>query len=177
MSDRQWIREALDRFEAPLFAYARRITGEQEAARDVVQDTFQRLLGQRAEDVRPKLRQWLFTVCRNRALDLKRKERGMKTAPLDAETAAGEADPRARAEREEERGRMLAFLGTLPARQQEVLRLRFQGGLSYREISGVTGESMGNVAWHLHQGLVHLRALLLGEQAPAARAIRGEVKS
>ena len=39
----EWVNGALKRYERPLIAYALRITGNLETARDVVQDTFLRL--------------------------------------------------------------------------------------------------------------------------------------
>ena len=51
----------------------------------------------------------------------------------------------------------------LSPRQQEVLRLRLQAGLSYREIAEVTGLTIGNVGFHLHQAVRNLRdALAVG---------------
>ncbi len=51
---------------------------------------------------------------------------------------------------------------SLPPKQQEVLRLKFQQGLTYREISQVTQESIGNVGWLLHKGLKSLKERLAG---------------
>src|SRR5947209_3756087 len=65
----------LQRFEIPLIQYARRITGDSEKAKDVVQETFikfQRNGAVRRED---EPATWLFTVCRNAALNVCRKER------------------------------------------------------------------------------------------------------
>src|SRR5438552_1199363 len=69
--------EIVHRFEIPLLQYARRITGDREQARDVVQETFvkfQRNGALRRED---EPATWLFTVCRNAALNVCRKERRM----------------------------------------------------------------------------------------------------
>ena len=67
----------LERFELPLLQYATRIVGDRDRARDVVQETFVRLQRDGADlpDTAPA--KWLFTVCRNRALNVCRKERRM----------------------------------------------------------------------------------------------------
>lgn len=159
MSERSWIQDALERFEGPLLLYARRWLGDTEAARDVVQETFLRLCRQPKHEVEPRLAEWLYTVCRNASLDVQRRERRMRPEG-SAQAAAAPADthgPEQAAERCEEEGRMVAALDRLPAKQQEVLRLKFQGGLSYREISRVTGESIGNVGYLIHVGLKSLR--------------------
>ena len=68
-------------FESPLIGYATSILHDADRARDVVQDTFIRLCQQDVEKVRHSLKPWLFTVCRNRALDLLRKDK--RITPLD----------------------------------------------------------------------------------------------
>src|SRR4051794_22454592 len=75
--DGAWVREAVGRFEAPLTLYAARLLGDAESARDVVQETFLRLCAQDRAPIESRLAEWLFTVCRNRALDVLRKERRM----------------------------------------------------------------------------------------------------
>ena len=165
MTDRQWIREAFERFESPLLVYARRLVGDAERAQDVVQDTFFKLCRQRREAIEPRLAEWLYTVCRNAALDVRRRDKVMQVTSAEAPhgEAGRDADPGARTERKEETQRALAYLAELPEKQQEVLRLKFRGGLSYKEISRITGESTGNVGWLLHVGLKSLRAKLLAE--------------
>jgi RNA polymerase sigma-70 factor (ECF subfamily) len=161
-SRRRWVRAALERFEGPLVRYAARLTGDLDRARDVVQETFLRLCEARRDEVEDHLAQWLFTVCRNRALDVQRKEGRMK--PLGGVTlqasSNGHGDPPALLERQESLGRVLDVLATLPARQQEVLRLRFQDSLSYKEIAGVTGHSVTNVGFLIHTGLQAIRKKL-----------------
>ena len=53
----------------------------------------------------------------------------------------------------EEQTVLSRMVDRLSPRQQEVLRLRMQAGLSYREIAEVTGLSVSNVGFHLHQAL------------------------
>jgi len=73
----EWLRSAIERFEGPLTRYAASLTGDVEGARDVVQDTFVRLCGQTPEQLNGCLAAWLFTVCRHRALNVRRKESRM----------------------------------------------------------------------------------------------------
>src|SRR5215207_2530212 len=73
------MREAVSRYERPLVLYALRIVGDAERARDVVQETFARLCDKPPARVdgnaNGELGQWLYTVCRNAALDVRRKEK------------------------------------------------------------------------------------------------------
>jgi RNA polymerase sigma-70 factor (ECF subfamily) len=51
----------------------------------------------------------------------------------------------------------MKILNTLPANQQEVIRLKFQGDLSYLEISRITSLSVSNVGFLIHTGLKTIR--------------------
>ena len=48
----------------------------------------------------------------------------------------------------------------LPPKQREVIRLKFQHDLSYKDISAVTGNSVTNVGFLLHTAIKRLRKLL-----------------
>ena len=56
--------------------------------------------------------------------------------------------------------RALCAVDALPESQQEVVRLKFRHGLSYREISEVTGISVSNVGVRIHEAMKTLRARL-----------------
>ena len=79
----RWIRSAVEAYERPLVRYAARITGDVERGRDVAQEAFLRLCRADRASIDGHLAEWLFTVCRNRALDVKRKEMRMATLPAD----------------------------------------------------------------------------------------------
>lgn len=163
----EWMRSVLDEYEGPLLRYAARITGNLECARDVVQDTFLRLCREKPERLNSHLAQWLFTVCRNRALDVARKE--CRTTSLTDDDLARrpslEPSPAAAAERHEAASDALQALALLPDNQQEVIRLKFQNDLSYREISAITQLSVTNVGFLIHTGIKTLRKQLGGSRS------------
>jgi RNA polymerase sigma factor (sigma-70 family) len=170
--DMSWIPSVLEEYEKPLTRYAAHITGDVERAREVVQDTFMKLCRQKPSEVRDHLAQWLYTVCRNRALDVLRKERrmtGISDAQLDQQTHPGPEVPSA-IEKEEQVAGILSILRTLPANQQEVLRLKFQGDRSYLEISQITNLSVSNVGFLIHTGIKTIR------ERAQSRAALGRVK-
>jgi RNA polymerase sigma-70 factor (ECF subfamily) len=161
----KWVRAMVDRFSGPLTRYAQIITSDLEQARDVVQNTFIRLCAEKPERVDSHLAQWLFTVCRNRALDVHRKQSRMKPlsqAEMNSQ-ASPDPSPAAQAERRETDGAVLGLLARLPKNQQEVVRLKFQNGLSYREISEVTHLSVSNVGFLIHTALKTLRQQMKSE--------------
>src|SRR2546423_5433002 len=67
----------LRRFERPLLQYATRILGDSDRARDVVQETFVKLQNEKRQQLDDTPAKWLFTVCRNGALNICRKEKRM----------------------------------------------------------------------------------------------------
>jgi len=168
-SDNGWIGQALERYERPLVRYAQRLTGDPDAARDVVQDTFLRLCRAERQKVEQGLGPWLYTVCRNRALDLLRREK--RVVKLDEEgTAApvGEGGGPAEATgRNELRTLVLEALGALSAQHQEAFRLKFQDDLSYREIGRVMGVSLGQVSKLIAVALAAVRDSLRARGALA----------
>jgi len=151
--------EVFERFEIPLLQYAGRITGDRERAKDVVQETFIKFQRNGALDRADEPATWLFTVCRNRALNVCRKERRMMY--LDEELIESrereQPMPFERLEEEEAAGFLMRIIGTLPPRQQEVLRLKFQNDLSYRQIADITKTSTNNVGVLIHTALKKLR--------------------
>lgn len=165
-----WVRAAVSRFEAPLTLYATRLLGDAEAARDVVQETFLKLCAQERAAIDARLAEWLFTVCRNRALDVLRKESRMSRLSDEQVDRCVSSDPSPLdvAERRESAARVLDLLETLPAGQREVIRLKFQNGFSYQEISRISGYSVTNVGYLLHVGLKTLRHQLLDGQPAEA---------
>jgi len=171
---REQVLQALARYEGPLLSYAARLLGDAEGARDAVQETFLRLCARDPGALEGRLGEWLYAVCRNLCLDVLKKGRPMATASEDGvlERASAELGPDAAAERSEGASRVLRALADLPANQREVLRLKFQHGLSYSEISGVTRLSVSNVGFLIHVGLKSLRQRL-GDTAEAADAKGG----
>jgi RNA polymerase sigma-70 factor (ECF subfamily) len=156
------LRALLDRLQGPLVRYALQITGDLERARDVVQDTFLQLCSENRASLNGHLEPWLFTVCRNRALDVRRKEGRMSSfTEMTAEPSVGGPDPSVSIEQIETWSSALKILGTLPANQQEVIRLKFQNELSYKDISRITGLSVTNVGFLIHAGLKTIRQGLL----------------
>lgn len=66
----------------------------------------------------------------------------------------------------------LKVLETLPVSQQEVIRLKFQNELSYKEISQVTGLSVTNVGYLIHAGLKTIRQTLLVQPHENLKVLR-----
>jgi RNA polymerase sigma factor (sigma-70 family) len=158
-----WIVAALDRYENHLVRYATWILGDIERAREVVQETFLRLCKGRPAEINDHLAQWLFTVCRNLAFDVRKKENRMSPLTEPDILPSVHDRPGASIEREETMSQVLRIMETLPKNQREVVRLKFQCDLSYKEISEITQLSVTNVGFLLHTAIKTLRKELLAE--------------
>ena len=146
--------------QVPLTRYATRLLGDPERAKDVVQDTFVKLMAQEPAAINGHAVEWLFTVCRHRALDVLRKEgrlRRFEDGQIERVTTT-ELRPGRALEREETQEAILRLIDKLPRNQQEVVRLKFQHGFSYKEISRITTLSVSNVGFLIHSAVARLRA-------------------
>ena len=159
---REIVERALRDYESALVYYvAGLLKGDHERARDVVQDSFMRLCNQDPEQIEENVKAWLYTVARNRAFDVIRKESRMVSSELvpDSEDVEG-VDPANVSSRRDQTRQILRWVEDLPHNQKEVVLLRFQQNMSYKEIAEVTGLKTGNVGFLLHTGLKTLRMRL-----------------
>lgn len=164
--------EALyDRHAGLVFSLARRITGDREAAEEVVQDTFLTVWRQAASysPSRGRPYSWLVRIARNRSIDELRRmdsrERRQRRSRevLDAYTP----DPALKAvedAREAELRRLVSeALQDLPEPQREVVELSYFRGWSQVEISRRTGLPLGTVKTRMRLALSKLRNALRRE--------------
>ena len=155
--------DILERFERPLLAFARHLTGDPEAARDAVQDTFLRYFRRPpAHTGLESLAPWLFTVCRRLLIDLQRKNHRIipmnaAAIPLPETLDESTASPAEALEEKDNATRLRGLIRNLPERQRELVRLKFEAGLSYRDIAAATGLTVTNVGTLLHQAVQSLR--------------------
>ncbi len=164
------VREALAQYESALIAYACSILGDESRARDVVQDTFLKLYLADPDRVRENLKAWLYAVCRNRAFDVLRKENRMVFSD-DGQPMGWleelQSEPDESSDDDESLEQIWSVMEQLPKNQSEVIRLKFQHELSYKEIASTTGLTVTNVGFLLHTGIKRLRKLL--KSIPALR--------
>jgi RNA polymerase sigma-70 factor, ECF subfamily len=154
--------------------YAISLLADRSAAEDVTALAFERLYRSRSrlDRGRGTPRAWLFAIARNAALDELRRRGRQPEAEFD-ETAVSEGgvgDDRAEGiEQVERREAIRDALAKLPAREREVVLLKFHGQLTNVELARALGISESNAGTRLHRALEHLRKSGLGpEQRSAA---------
>lgn len=150
--------------ESALLLYAQRLTGNAEAAEDVVQEAFMRLHREYAHIRQPV--PWLYRTVHNLAVNHVRARQ--KHTPLpSAQNDEAEWDvaddtplPDEQLARIEAIGQTRLCLAMLEERQRELLRLKFEEGLSYKEIGARMHLNVGHVGYLLHHALKELAAAL-----------------
>ena len=143
-----------------MFRMARRMLGDDPESKDVVSDVFAHLLNKiRSGEFEIRntdtLQAFLLTSVRNRCINLlvqKQKEQQMQKAVI-VEMITPEQTA------EEEQLQMLHHYidSRLPKLSQQILRLRYQQGLKYREIANVLQVSEVTVHNHLSQSLKQIK--------------------
>ncbi len=143
--------------EAPLLAYAARLTANPAAAEDVVQDAFMKLHAQSGQVREPS--RWLYRTVHNLALNHQRTAGRTVPFATDAHepTSPDLADPQPLPDEQiarwESMGHVRLSLRALDDRSRELIRLKFHEDLSYKEMAARTGLSTGLVGYLLHHAL------------------------
>jgi RNA polymerase sigma-70 factor (ECF subfamily) len=162
----------ISKYEYRLYRYLLYLTGSTEAARDLFQETWLRVLtrGHQYDGV-SRFEPWLFSIARHLAVDASRRK---KTESLE-ETfdapgrgarephAPEDASPLAGYESHELANRLSSVLARLPAVYREVLLLRFQEDLNLEEIAEVVRAPLSTVKSRLYRGLSAVRELMEGQ--------------
>jgi RNA polymerase sigma-70 factor, ECF subfamily len=128
----------------PLLRYLDRLLGDRDAAEDVAQEAFVRLL-RRPELRGDDARLWLFTVAtnlvRDRGRTATRRQRLLAAWPLRPSTGPL---PDEELERREAVETVRAALGRVPERDRQLLLMR-EEGFRYEEIARAVGVAPGSV--------------------------------
>lgn len=157
--------EIYDAYFARIYGYVAARLEARADAEDVVADTFVRALDklQQFQYRGPgSFAAWLFRIAHNRVLDERRRQDHPTTVGdplLDVQGhATNDGAPDTEVEREEESRHLRDLIRSLPPRRQEVIALKFFGGLRNREIAEVMGVDERTVASHLCRALEQLRS-------------------
>ena len=100
---------------------------------------------------------WLLTIARNVAIDHARARRRYEPLDVAGSVASPDATPEQQAVQQSEAQRLAALLDTLPARQRELIAMKYGAGMTNRAIARATGLSESNVGTILHRTVESLR--------------------
>src|SRR4051812_12812343 len=155
---------------AAAYSLARYWTRNEQDAEDIVQDAylkaFRHFSGYRG-DGDAAARAWLLTIVRNSAHSSRRRSRvDENTVEFDdAEHSLAVDSPTADWQRQDAKDSVARALDRLPPESREVILLRELQGLSYKEISNITGVPVGTVMSRLSRARARLQEALVHEEA------------
>ncbi len=161
-----------ERYHVPLFDFLCRTTGDREAAEDLVQDVFVRILKYRhtyRDD--SCFETWMFRIARNARADYFRRRNTKLTVALeeDLEPTFAGLDPAQALERSSDASLLRRALMKLPDDRRELLVLARYRGMRYEQIGSLLEIDVGAVKVRVHRALKQLRELfeqLANKDAP-----------
>jgi RNA polymerase sigma-70 factor (ECF subfamily) len=165
--DEPALAEVYRRYGSAVWALARRVTNDAQAAEEVSQTVFLNLwtAPERFDPQRGSLRSWLLAQAHGRAVDMVRSEtarrrRQTREAELAVPASAEvETAVHAAALAEDVRRAVEA----LPPGEREAILLAYFGGHTYRETAQLLGQPEGTVKSRIRSGLQNLRRTLDAE--------------
>lgn len=143
------------RYHGRAYWVAYGLLGNEEDARDVVQDAFLRVYRALDRfDFNQSFYTWLYRIVVNLAIDrLRRNAKARSVALDDVGEQPVESDrsaPDSELEADETRREVRKVLESLPEKYRTVMVLRELNGLSCKEIAGIVNSSHATVRWRLH---------------------------
>lgn len=160
MEKQSWFHRTVVDNESSLLNYAFKILSQMATSEEVVQESFLKLWKQEFPghfEHYPKA--WLYRVCRNLAIDILRKDKRIRfednleevlSCPCVSESLL-------------QASQIMAEINKLSKAEKEVLVLKFNDDLSYKEIAEVTGLSVSLVGVRIHKGLEKIRKIVEDE--------------
>jgi RNA polymerase sigma-70 factor (ECF subfamily) len=147
------------RYVTPIYRYIHSRLGNVADAEDLTAQVFTEALeGLHRYRERGNFAAWLFTIARHKVTDYYRRQRPNPPLNEALDSPADGTDPLAHMVQEEALRRLTALVTRLDEEQQELLRLRFAGGLTYGEIGKIVGRSEAAVKMAVHRLLRRLEA-------------------
>lgn len=166
------------RYSRDVYGFAFFMAKDTNEAEDIAQEAFVKVW-KNLKKFKPgaKFKSWLMTIVRNTTIDYIRKRRHAVFSDFDdAEGANAIVETLADEERladevaslAESAGHVAEKVKELPDIYRSVLALRYEGDLSFEEISKILGKPVNTVKSQHRRALMALRKLLSGTIAPDA---------
>ncbi|MDB4364104.1 sigma-70 family RNA polymerase sigma factor [Akkermansiaceae bacterium] len=159
--------QLLGKYERGLYQFIWQMLHHSQDCEDVMQETFSKALRAlpryREED---HFKSWLFRIGRNEAINLIRRRRLTVVAEspeehLDAGPVIDLQPAGSDMLMQNERMRALdQAIAQLPDAEREVLTMRLQGDLPFKEIASIIGAPLGTVLARMQRAKTRLKALL-----------------
>lgn len=159
--------EWFEKLERPLMIYAYQTLNDREEAMDMVQEAFTRFFKEEKKVREPKA--WLYRTTRNLCISHLRKHGRLSMIGEEEQmdffddSGVKEEDPAKKMEKKEARGRVRHAISMLPDDLRELIKMKFDQKMSYKEISKKSGLSVSNVGYKLHSVIKDLAVEMKAE--------------
>jgi RNA polymerase sigma-70 factor, ECF subfamily len=160
-------RESFDllirRWQPPLWRYARALTGNNDAAWDVTQESWMAMVQQIRELSDPAwFTVWAYRIVRNKCADYcRRSDRRRRLADASLERQRAQCDRLQEGTSEA----VVGALWQLPREARELVTLKYRADLNIVEIAVILGIPAGTVKSRLHHAREQLRRILEGDES------------
>ncbi len=172
--DQQAFRVLVERYQEQIFGYLLGMVRNREVANDLFQETFVRVIdamhNRRASYTRQgRWIAWVMRIARNAALDhLRSRKKWQDVAAGDEDDGTSfwdrlpDEEPAADLElhSKEQYDMLEACIDQLPPEQREVVLLRQDADLTFREIAELTGVSINTALGRMRYALINLRRMI-----------------
>ena len=144
--------DSVDRYSDGLYRFVLKNIKDEEQAKDIIQDTYEKLWRKVSEVSGLKVKSYLFSTAYHTMIDVIRKESRKDT--FDAVPPIEHAHTEQYSDLQE---LLSDAIEKLPEAQRSVILLRDYEGYSYSEISEITGLSEAQVKVYIYRGRVFLK--------------------
>ena len=161
------------RYRQSVYSWLLRMTGDVTEAEDIYQDVWLKVIRHAADYRSGNFRAWLWQIVRNKTTDRMRKMSPslILDSPISAEGEGEEtivdqlsddraADALMQIEEVERQRVVCEAIEALPMAQREVVLLRINGELSFKEIADMLAAPMGTVLARMHKAVKSLKDTL-----------------
>jgi len=158
--DRQAYAMLVEEYKSPIYNLAYRMTGNSDDADDLTQETFIRAYQYLWRyDTRRKFFTWLYTVALNLIRTHFKKNKYNKSSEELSAHLLADKNPSPETELIETQEINVCLL-LLEYESRELLIMKFHQGLTFEEISQITGKSLSAVKMSVYRGLEKLKELM-----------------
>lgn len=149
------------RYETRLVAYATRYLGSVDLAKDVCQEVFLKLIHKPPRVlICDSIGPWLFRVTRNLAIDKRRRRKfEINEQDTDLPEARDEGDPLSSLRDRNDVEVVRRLVSELPKDLRDVVELRIDGDVPFKDIAVVLGIPQGTALWRMHRAVEVLRQM------------------
>jgi len=165
--DERALGELYDRYEARIYSYIYRRTGNESLAEDLTAQVFLKMLEAIRSDKawHSSFSGWLYRIAHNAVIDYYRQRDRQQQVSLEdtLTTTASDHNPVVMAEASVDAERLRIAISRLTEEQAEVITLRFLEGYSISEVAEMLDKTEGSIKALQYRAVTTLRQLLQHE--------------